>query len=234
MKKYTREDFDALTRDADGYIRVPSGNWSKVHFNGEEKLIFGDRNKFGDWNKFGNGNKFGSLNTFGRWNTFGDDNKFSNLNKFGSFNKFGGLNKFGAGNTFDNWNTFRDCNAFGIRNEFGDDNKFGDENTFGVRNTFGRWNTFGDECSMEDGSVRNTTMFFVSNIGSENRTAYAFCNMKTGEIFIRAGCWFSTIEEFVQRVKDVHAGTQHEVDYLAFAEFAKVRFARYQRKEDSP
>lgn len=36
----------------------------------------------------------------------------------------------------------------------------------------------------------------------------------------------------IERVKSVHGGTQHEIDYLAFAEFAKARFARYMPKEE--
>ena len=93
----------------------------------------------------------------------------------------------------------------------------------------GDWCKLGYGCTMENGRVHNATYFFVSNIGCENRTAYAYCDRDSGEIFIRAGCWFSGIEDFIQRVKDVHHGTQHETDYLAFAAFAKARFAQYQK-----
>ena len=80
---------------------------------------------------------------------------------------------------------------------------------------------------MEAGRIQNAAFFFASNIGSENRTAYAYCDTQTGEMFIRAGCWFGNIDAFEQRVRDVHAGTHHETDYLAFAQFARARFARY-------
>ena len=97
--------------------------------------------------------------------------------------------------------------------------------------TIGEWCTIGAGCGMEGGRVQNAVFFFASNIGRENRTAYAFCNTKTGEIFVRAGCWFSNLTAFIERVKSVHGGTQHEIDYLAFVEFAKARFARYLPKE---
>ena len=86
---------------------------------------------------------------------------------------------------------------------------------------------------MESGRVKNAAFFFTSNIGSENRTAYVYCNTKTGEIFVRAGCWFSNLPDFIERVKNVHGGTQHETDYLAFAEFAKARFERYKTKTEN-
>ena len=108
-----------------------------------------------------------------------------------------------------------------------------------IKLIFGNWCKLGNECELgnwcklECKRVKNAVFFFASNIGSENRTAYAYCDTKTGEIFVRAGCWFSDLPAFIERVKSVHGGTQHENDYLAFAEFAKARFARYQTKEDA-
>lgn len=99
--------------------------------------------------------------------------------------------------------------------------------TLGNGCKLGEWCTLGNECMMEGGRIQNATFFFVSNIGSENRTAYAYCDVKTGEIFVRAGCWFGGVDAFEQRVRYVHAGTHHETDYLAFAQFARARFARY-------
>jgi hypothetical protein len=113
----------------------------------------------------------------------------------------------------------------------GDDCALGDWCTMGGGCTLGDWCTMGGDCTLENGRVEHAAYFKVSNIGSKNRTAYAFCNTKTGEIFIRAGCWFSDAPAFIERVKSVHGGTQHEVDYLAFVKFAKARFARYLPKE---
>ena len=121
---------------------------------------------------------------------------------------------------------------------FGDGCKLGDWCTLGNGCKLGDgcklggWCKLGDECTLECERVKNAAFFFASNIGSENRTAYAYCNTKTGEIFVRAGCWFSDLPAFIERVKSVHGGTQHETDYLAFAEFAKARFARYLPKEE--
>ena len=87
----------------------------------------------------------------------------------------------------------------------------------------------GDGCSMEGGRVPNATYYIVTNIGSRNDDAYAYCDTATGDIYVRAGCWFGGIDEFIARVHDVHAGTQHETDYIALAEFARARFRRYHK-----
>ena len=39
---------------------------------------------------------------------------------------------------------------------------------------------------------------------------------------MRAGCFFGTFDEFVDRVKDVHKGTRFEREYLAAVELAKI------------
>lgn len=41
-------------------------------------------------------------------------------------------------------------------------------------------------------------------------------------MFVRAGCFFGTMDEFVQRVKKVHAGTRYEKEYLAAVDLAKI------------
>jgi peptide methionine sulfoxide reductase MsrA len=38
---------------------------------------------------------------------------------------------------------------------------------------------------------------------------------------VRCGCFWGTLDEFEKRVKEVHAGTHHEVEYMK--EIAKVR-----------
>ena len=109
--------------------------------------------------------------------------------------------------------------------------KLGDGCELGNECKLGDRCELGEGCALENGRVEHATYFFASNIGSANRTVYAYCNMMTGDIYIRAGCWFSDIDAFEQRVRDVHGGTQHEVDYIAFADFARARFARYKTGE---
>lgn len=171
MKRYTQADFNALVRDEDGYLRLPTGDWCGVYFDGADRLIFANVCKLGNGCKLGN------------YCRLDDDCKLGNRCKLGN-----------------------DC-------------KLGD------------WCKIGTNCTMESGRVQNAAFFFVSNIGSENRTAYAYCNAKTGDIYVRAGCWFSGLDDFIKRVRDVHGGTQHETDYLAFAEFARARFAWYKAEQ---
>ena len=54
-----------------------------------------------------------------------------------------------------------------------------------------------------------------------NRKAYFYVD-ENGNMFVRAGCWFSDMVAFKERVKEVHAGTIHEKTYLAACELAEL------------
>lgn len=41
-------------------------------------------------------------------------------------------------------------------------------------------------------------------------------------MYVRAGGWFSSLDEFVERVKAAHSGTKYEKEYLAAVELAKI------------
>ena len=92
---------------------------------------------------------------------------------------------------------------------------------FGARCSFGAWCSFGERCSFENGAVKNGRYVAVDRIGSANRKAYFFMD-EDGKMFVRAGCWFSDMATFRERVKEVHAGTIHKKTYLAACELAEL------------
>lgn len=98
---------------------------------------------------------------------------------------------------------------------------FGPWSSFGAWSSFGEWCHFDKGCSFEAGKVQNGTYFACDRIGSERRKTYFFSD-GDGNMFVRAGCWFSSLDEFVERVKDVHSGTKYEKEYLAAVELAKI------------
>lgn len=69
--------------------------------------------------------------------------------------------------------------------------------------------------------VKNGRYVAVDRIGSENRKAYFYID-DNGNMFVRAGCWFSDMAAFKERVKKVHTGTIHEKTYLAACDLAEL------------
>ena len=104
---------------------------------------------------------------------------------------------------------------------FGEWCRFGELCIFGALCIFGEGCIFGERCSFENGAVKNGRYVAVDRIGSENRKAYFYVD-ENGNMFVRAGCWFSDMAAFKERVKKVHAGTIHEKTYLAACELAEL------------
>lgn len=123
--------------------------------------------------------------------------------------------------SFDNRCSFEECCSFGKSCSFGKYCGFGKECSFGEWCSFGERISFGKACSFEDGRVKRGKYFACDRIGSRRRKTYFFRD-GDGNMFVRAGCWFSSIDEFVERVKDVHSGTKYEKEYLAAVELAKI------------
>ena len=98
---------------------------------------------------------------------------------------------------------------------------FGEWCSFGERCSFGEECSFGECCSFENDAVKNGRYVAVDRIGSENRKAYFYID-ENGNMFVRAGCWFSDMTAFKERVKEVHAGTIHEKTYLAACDLAEL------------
>lgn len=99
--------------------------------------------------------------------------------------------------------------------------RFGAGCSFGEGCRFGAWCSFGERCRYENGAVQNGRYVAVDRIGSENRKAYFYID-DNGNMFVRAGCWFSAMAAFKERVKKVHAGTIHEKTYLAACDLAEL------------
>lgn len=110
---------------------------------------------------------------------------------------------------------------FGYGCEFGAGCKIGDDCKLGRRCKFGESFVHGKNTSFEGGAVKNGTFVKIGRIGSEMRDAYFFID-ENGKLFVRAGCWFSDMDSFIERVHRVHGGTRHERQYLAACEYAKA------------
>ena len=158
---------------------------------------------------FDTGCSFGEGCHFGTWCRFGEECRFGERCIFGALCIFGTWCRFGE-----------EC-RFGERCIFGEGCIFGEVCRFGEGCRFDEWCRFGEECSYENGAVKNGRYVAVDRIGSENRKAYFYID-DNGNMFVRAGCWFSDMAAFKERVKKVHAGTTHEKTYLAACDLAEL------------
>ena len=59
----------------------------------------------------------------------------------------------------------------------------------------------------------------IGNIGS--RGGFTVCFKLEKSIKINCGCFWGTLDEFVQKVKDTHEENEHAFNYLAMVDFIK-------------
>ena len=71
--------------------------------------------------------------------------------------------------------------------------------------------------------IKDKGILLIGNIGS--RCDYTTIYNTDKGIYVKCGCFFGTIDEFVAKVKETHKGNEHERDYLAMVEFAKIKFS---------
>jgi len=194
MKVFTQAEFDAIPRDERGVKHCPSGDYTRIK-------EFGERCWFGAecW--------FGARCSFGAECMFGSQSDFGMECRFGEGCWFGSRCDFGAG-----------C-WFGSLCEFGAECFFCERCSFGKLCRFGELCVFGGGCSFEGGRIYNGRYVAIDRIGSANRKTYFF---RADEgLFVRAGCWFGTFDEFEKRVHEVHKGTRHERDYMNALAFVR-------------
>ena len=154
--------------------------------------------------------------------SFGERCSFGEVCSFGKECSFGEVCHFGA------WCSFGERCGFGKRCSFGEGCIFLEGWGFGEGCSFGERCGFGEGCSFEGGRVSGGRYVAVDRIGSEKRKTYFFAD-RDGNIFVRAGCWFSDLSAFKELVRDVHAGTRHEKEYLAACDLAELMLMEEER-----
>ena len=65
----------------------------------------------------------------------------------------------------------------------------------------------------------------VQGFGSEYRTT-TFFRTKAGDIGVRCGCFYGTLEEFRAKVRETHGETKTAKEYLMVADLMEFRFSK--------
>lgn len=146
---------------------------------------------------------------------------YTAIKGFGAQCSFGEQCIFGALCIFGERCIFDALCIFGERCRFDERCSFCERCIFSEQCIFDEGCRFGEQCSYENGAVKNGRYVAVDRIGSENRKAYFYID-DNGNMFVRAGCWFSDMAAFKERVRKVHAGTIHEKTYLAACDLAEL------------
>lgn len=109
---------------------------------------------------------------------------------------------------------------------------FGDARVFGNARVSGNARVFGDAWVSGDARVFGDAHIqcrrdcsAASCFGSENRTT-TFFREKDGGIGVRCGCFYGTMSEFREKVKERHGDSRLAKEYLMLADLMEFRLSK--------
>ena len=97
---------------------------------------------------------------------------------------------------------------------------------FGDAEVSGNARVFGDaEVSGNARVFGNADYATVQGFGSEYR-ATTFFRTKAGDIGVRCGCFYGTLDDFRKKVKETHGDSKTAKEYLMVADLMEFRFSK--------
>ena len=71
----------------------------------------------------------------------------------------------------------------------------------------------------------NADYAYAHGFGSVNRTT-TFFRLKDGGVGVRCGCFYGTLGEFREKVRETHKDTKKAREYLMLADLMELRFTK--------
>ena len=140
--------------------------------------------------------------------------KEENLSNDGNAWVYGNARVFGNARVYGDAWVYGDAEVFGNARVYGNARVFGNARVYGDAEVFGNARVYGD-----------ADYATVHGFGSEYRTT-TFFRTKAGDIGVRCGCFYGTLEEFRAKVKETHGETKTAKEYLMVADLMEFRFSK--------
>ena len=109
-----------------------------------------------------------------------------------------------------------------------DDNAwvYGDARVYGDAWVYGNARVCGDALVCGDARVcGNGDYAYAHGFGSVNRTT-TFFRLKDGGVGVRCGCFYGTLAQFRDKIRETHGETKKAQEYLMLADLMKLRFEK--------
>ena len=121
---------------------------------------------------------------------------------------------------------YGDARVYGNAEVSGDARVYGNARVFGDAEVSGNARVFGDaEVSGNARVFGNADYATVQGFGSEYR-ATTFFRTKAGDIGVRCGCFYGTLDDFRKKVKETHGDSKTAKEYLMVADLMEFRFSK--------
>lgn len=104
---------------------------------------------------------------------------------------------------------------------------YGDAEVYGNAKVYGDAEVYGDAWVSGNAEVYgNADYAIASGFGSEYRTTTFFKLKNSDKIGVRCGCFYGTLKEFKEKVKETHGESKKAKEYLMLADLMEYRFSK--------
>jgi len=131
-----------------------------------------------------------------------------------------------------------DAEVFGDAKVSGNAKVFGDAKVYGKALVSGNAKVFGDAWVSGDAEVfgdakvyGNADYTIIQGFGSEYRNT-TFFKCKDGNIGVKCGCFYGTLDEFRSKVKETHKDSKFAKEYLMIADLMEYHFNSERKETD--
>ena len=175
----------------------------------EENLDQGDNAwVYGDAKVYGNAKVYDNAWVCGNAKVYGDAKVCGNAEVYGDAKVYDNAWVCGDAKVYDNAWVCGNAEVYGNAKVCGDAWVYGDAEVYGDAKVCG-----------------NADYAYAHGFGSAYRTT-TFFSLKNGDVGVRCGCFYGTLQEFRDKVRATHKETKKAKEYLMLADLMELRFSK--------
>ena len=127
---------------------------------------------------------------------------------------------------YDNARVYGDAQVSGDALVCGNARVYDNARVYGDAWVYGNARVCGDALVCGDARVcGNGDYAYAHGFGSVNRTT-TFFRLKDGGVGVRCGCFYGTLAQFRDKIRETHGETKKAQEYLMLADLMKLRFEK--------
>ena len=143
----------------------------------------------------------------------------------------------GNAEVYGNARVYGDAWVSGNAEVYGNARVYGNAWVYGNAEVYGNARVYGNAWVSGDAEVSGDAWVSgdaeyttIKGFGRECRTT-TFFRLKNGEVGVRCGCFYGTIEQFREKVQETHGDSKYAKEYLMIADLMELHFEHEEEKE---
>ena len=157
---------------------------------------------------------------------YGDARVYDNALVYDNARVYGDAQVSGDARVYDNARVYGDAWVYGNALVCGNARVYDNARVYGDAWVYGNARVCGDALVCGDARVcGNGDYAYAHGFGSVNRTT-TFFRLKDGGVGVRCGCFYGTLAQFRDKIRETHGETKKAQEYLMLADLMKLRFEK--------